>query len=244
MFDIKEEMMESDLVKVVFIGSASEFSKFLLKEKENLILEGDPSEKSSWYGSDVGFVVADGKFSEDLSKFKTAIEAAKSAGLTVCAVLIADEPIDVSAPLLLMKPVDYASNEEIGEEIYGAVRAVTDIVSSPGLISLDLADVRGLLEGKEKCFFAMSTSFGDNAACTAAEQVVNHLSAKHKEARRAKSILLYVAGSENNISMFEVSEASVVISDWVENDKVNIIWGAGVDESLGEQVKVFVLLVD
>ena len=205
MFDINEETMELAFIKVAFIGKASDLGKVFSKDKEKLLLEGEPGEKSSWYGSDVGFIVADGRSSKDLPKFKEAIEAAKSAGLTVCAVLIADEPIDVSAPLLLIKPVDYSCDEEIGEDIYGAVSAVTDIVSSSGLINLDLADVRGLLEGKEKCFFATSTSSGDNAACTAAKQVVNHLSKKHKDAQMAKSVLLYVVGSENNMACFKIA---------------------------------------
>lgn len=240
MFDTDNETDELAVIKAAFIGKADAYSE-LFSRGGKLLLAGEPAEKSSWYGADLAFVVAEGG-EEEISEFKAAIEAAQEAGLLVCAVLVADKPISVSAPLLILNPADYTSSKEIGEEIYGMVKIVNDTIAVPGLVNLDLRDIKALLDGKERCFFAKAIAFGKRATCTAAKQVTESLAVKYADARMSKSVMLNVVGSEENINMFEVNEATSVIAEWLENDDCNVLWGASTDESLGEQVEVYVLL--
>jgi len=241
MFDTDNETDELAVIKAAFIGKADAYSEFFSHEGK-LLLAGEPAGKSSWYGADLAFVVAEGGEKEEISRFKAAIEAAQEAGLLVCAVLVADKPISVSAPLLVLNPADYTSSKEIGEEIYGMVKIVNDTIAVPGLVNLDLRDIQALLDGKERCFFAKAIASGKRATCTAAKQVTEHLAVKYADARMSKSVIINVVGSEENINMYEVNEATSVIAEWLENDDCNVLWGASTDESLGEQVEVYVLL--
>ena len=223
MFDINNETDELAVVKVAFVGKSDVYSE-AFSQTGKILLEGVPAEKSSWRGADLAFVVADGRDKETVPELNAAIEAAQEAGLLVCAVCVADKPVSVSAPLFVLNPADYAGSQEIGAEIYGMVKMVNDTICIPGLVNLSLADISTLLDGKERCFFAKALAAGEEATRIAAKQVTEKLSAKHAEAKMSKSVMLNVVGSEENISMYEINEATSIIAEWLENDDCNIIW--------------------
>ena len=58
------------------------------------------------------------------------------------------------------------------------------------------------------------------------------------------SVLMNVTGSEANLSMYEIQEASETIYDWIENKQATIIWGASIDESLDDVIRVSVLIAE
>ena len=113
------------------------------------------------------------------------------------------------------------------------VQGISDLVTLPGLINLDFADVRTIMSEAGNALLGIGMGTGENRAVEAAEQAVaSPLLETSMEG--ARSILLSITGGRD-LSLWEVNEAAKAVSEAAHPD-ANIIFGAMVDEKLEDQV--------
>jgi cell division protein FtsZ len=118
------------------------------------------------------------------------------------------------------------------------VQGISDLVTLPGLINLDFADVRTIMSDAGSALLGIGMGIGERRAIDAAEQAVaSPLLETSMEG--ARSILLSITGG-TNLSLWEVNEAAKAVSEAAHPD-ANIIFGAMVDEKLDDQVWVTVV---
>jgi cell division protein FtsZ len=118
------------------------------------------------------------------------------------------------------------------------VQGVSDLVTLPGLINLDFADVRTIMSDAGNALLGIGMGTGERRAIDAAEHAVaSPLLETSMEG--ARSILLSITGG-NNLSLWEVNEAAKAVSEAAHPD-ANIIFGAMLDEKLDDQVWVTVV---
>jgi cell division protein FtsZ len=118
------------------------------------------------------------------------------------------------------------------------VQGISDLVTLPGLINLDFADVRTIMADAGNALLGIGMGSGERRAIDAAEQAVaSPLLETSMEG--ARSILLSITGG-HDLSLWEVNEAAKAVAEAAHPD-ANIIFGAMVDEKLGDQVWVTVV---
>jgi len=118
------------------------------------------------------------------------------------------------------------------------VQGISDLVTLPGLINLDFADVRTIMSGAGSALLGIGMGVGENRAIEAAEQAVSS-PLLETSMDGARSILLSITGGVN-LSLWEVNEAAKSVAAAAHPD-ANIIFGAMVDEKLDDQVWVTVV---
>lgn len=118
------------------------------------------------------------------------------------------------------------------------VQGITDLITVPGLINLDFADVKTIMQDAGSALMGIGYGSGENRAVEAAR---NAISSPLLEAsiEGAMGILLSIAGG-TDLTLFEVNEAASSISSSAHKDS-NIIFGAIIDEALGDEVRVSVI---
>ncbi|MFI4991978.1 MAG: cell division protein FtsZ [Solirubrobacterales bacterium] len=118
------------------------------------------------------------------------------------------------------------------------VQGISDLVTLPGLINLDFADVRTIMSDAGNALLGIGMGVGETRAIEAAMQAVSS-PLLETSMEGARSILLSITGGEN-LSLWEVNEAAKAVSEAAHPD-ANIIFGAMVDEKLDDQVWVTVV---
>jgi len=118
------------------------------------------------------------------------------------------------------------------------VQGICDLVTVPGLINLDLADVRTIMTGAGTAHMGIGVGRGEGRAQQAAEMAVNS-SLLETSIEGAQGILLNVSGGPD-LSLLEVSEVADVVNQ-AADPEANIIFGAVVDPALGDQLRVTVV---
>jgi cell division protein FtsZ len=118
------------------------------------------------------------------------------------------------------------------------VQGICDLVTVPGLINLDLADVRTIMTGAGTAHMGIGRARGDQRAQKAAEMAVNS-SLLETSIEGARGILLNISGGKD-LSLHEVNEVAEIINA-AADPEANIIFGAVVDESLGDALWVTVV---
>ncbi|MEX2504587.1 MAG: cell division protein FtsZ, partial [Egicoccus sp.] len=115
---------------------------------------------------------------------------------------------------------------------------ITDLITTPGLINLDFADVRTVMKDAGSALMGIGKARGDSRSLEAAQLAISSplLEASIDGAR---GVLLMLAGG-SDLGLFEVNEAADVITKAAHPD-ANIIFGAVIDDSLGDEVKVTVI---
>jgi len=118
------------------------------------------------------------------------------------------------------------------------VQGISDLVTLPGLINLDFADVRTIMSGAGNALLGIGMGVGERRAIDASEQAVaSPLLETSMEG--ARSILLSITGGRD-LSLWEVNEAAKAVAEAAHPD-ANIIFGAMLDEKLDDQVWVTVV---
>ena len=118
------------------------------------------------------------------------------------------------------------------------VQGISDLVTLPGLINLDFADVRTIMSDAGNALLGIGMGVGENRATEAAMQAVSS-PLLETSMDGARSILLSITGGRD-LSLWEVNEAAKAVSEAAHPD-ANIIFGAMVDEKLDDQVWVTVV---
>ena len=119
------------------------------------------------------------------------------------------------------------------------VKGISDLIAVPGLINLDFADVKSIMSNAGSALMGIGEGAGENAAVMAAKAAIDS-PLLETSIQGARGVLLNITGSAENLSMFEVNEASVTIQE-AANVDANIIFGASLDDSLGDTVRVTVI---
>jgi cell division protein FtsZ len=119
------------------------------------------------------------------------------------------------------------------------VQGICDLITEPGLINVDFADVRTIMAGAGSALMGIGFSTGENRAIEAAERALRS-PLVDTELVSARGILLSIAGG-NDLSLYEVNEAAELVRG-AATDDTNIIFGATVDERLEGQVWVTVIV--
>ena len=244
MFELDENISgETCNLRLACMGKTAEIWKRQSCAEEFMLLEGNPLDSSSWKGVDVGFLLADAEKEEDVKNFQKAIEAANAESISVLMpILISTEPIE-TAGLLTINPEKYAGEAEIYRDIYQAVKSIYDIACIPGMVKLDLCDVQTVCKDKKKILLATGEAKGENASMIAAEKAMSKLTEQDENAQRSgKDVLLNVTGSEDKLSMFEIQEVSERLCEWLKNKEAAILWGASIDNSLDDVIRVSILV--
>ncbi|MGO1470036.1 MAG: cell division protein FtsZ [Tissierella sp.] len=118
------------------------------------------------------------------------------------------------------------------------IQGISDLISVPNLINLDFADVKTIMHDKGIAHMGIGKSNGDNRATEAAEQAIRS-PLLETSIEGAKSVLLNITGGQD-LGIFEVNEAADLIRGAVDED-ANIIFGAGIDETLNDEIKITVI---
>ncbi len=122
--------------------------------------------------------------------------------------------------------------------LLSGVQGITDLITTPGLINLDFADVKSVMSGAGSALMGIGTARGDDRAVAAAEMAI---SSPLLEASidGAHGVLLSIQGG-SDLGLFEINEAAQLVANSAAPD-ANIIFGAVIDDALGDEVRVTVI---
>ncbi len=121
------------------------------------------------------------------------------------------------------------------EILANAVEAIAEVITVPGLVNLDFADIRAIMKDAGPAWMAVGRGSGQNRAVTAAQEALNS-PLLDVNIQGAKGVLFYVAGG-NNLTLFEVSDAAKCIGQAVDPG-ANIIFGVKVDPNMGNEIRL------
>ncbi|WP_350344851.1 cell division protein FtsZ [Proteinivorax tanatarense] len=118
------------------------------------------------------------------------------------------------------------------------VQGISDLIAVPGLINLDFADVKTIMQNTGSALMGIGMASGEKRAEDAANQAVSS-PLLETSIDGAKGVLLNITGGDN-LGLHEVQEAASAVEQYVDDD-ANIIFGAVIDESLKDEIKVTVI---
>ncbi len=124
------------------------------------------------------------------------------------------------------------------EVLHNGVSGITTLITTPGLINVDFADVKSIMSGAGSALMGIGSARGDGRALKAAEMAINSplLEASMDGAR---GVLLSIAGG-SDLGLFEINEAASLVQESAHPES-NIIFGTVIDDSLGDEVRVTVI---
>jgi cell division protein FtsZ len=122
--------------------------------------------------------------------------------------------------------------------LLSGVQGITDLITTPGLINLDFADVKAVMSGAGSALMGIGNARGDDRAAVAAEMAI---ASPLLEASMdgAHGVLLNISGG-SDLGLFEINEAAQLVAD-AAHPEANIIFGAVIDDALGDEVRVTVI---
>ncbi len=122
--------------------------------------------------------------------------------------------------------------------LLSGVQGITDLITTPGLINLDFADVKSVMQGAGSALMGIGNARGDDRAVQAAEMAI---SSPLLEASidGAHGVLLSIQGG-SDLGLFEINEAARLVHE-AAHTEANIIFGAVIDDALGDEVRVTVI---
>ncbi|HEY8684211.1 MAG TPA: cell division protein FtsZ [Chloroflexota bacterium] len=143
--------------------------------------------------------------------------------------------------LLHVAPVTTGIHESFrmaDETLNQGIHGIADLILTPGLINLDFADVRSVMEHAGSAIMAMGTGAGENRAIQAAERAISS-PLLDSSMEGARGVLLNITGGPD-LALYEVNAAAALISAKVAPD-CNIIFGAVIHPRLGDEVRVTII---
>jgi cell division protein FtsZ len=125
------------------------------------------------------------------------------------------------------------------EVLLNAVQGISDLITIPGLINVDFADVRTIMSNMGVALMGTGTASGEGRAVAAAKQAVESPLLEDIKIDGATGILINITGGPD-MTLFEVNEASSLIHEAAHED-ANIIFGSVIDEAMGDRMKITVI---
>ena len=124
------------------------------------------------------------------------------------------------------------------EVLLNGVQGITDLITTPGLINVDFADVKGIMSGAGTALMGIGSARGEGRSLKAAEIAINS-PLLEASLEGAQGVLMSIAGG-SDLGLFEINEAASLVQDAAHQD-ANIIFGTVIDDSLGDEVRVTVI---
>ncbi|KUK31114.1 MAG: Cell division protein FtsZ [Thermoanaerobacterales bacterium 50_218] len=124
------------------------------------------------------------------------------------------------------------------EVLYYAVKGISDLIMVPGLINLDFADVKTVMKDTGSALMGIGTASGENRATEAARMAISS-PLLETSIEGARGVLLNITGG-TTLGLFEINEAAEIIAQAVDPE-ANIIFGAVIDETLNDEVRITVI---
>jgi cell division protein FtsZ len=124
------------------------------------------------------------------------------------------------------------------EVLLSGVQGITDLITTPGLINLDFADVKSVMSGAGSALMGIGAARGENRAVEAAGKAINS-PLLEASMDGAYGVLLSIAGG-SDLGLFEINESASLVQE-AAHPEANIIFGTVIDDSLGDEVRVTVI---
>jgi cell division protein FtsZ len=124
------------------------------------------------------------------------------------------------------------------EVLLSGVQGITDLITTPGLINLDFADVKSVMSGAGSALMGIGSARGEGRSVQAAAKAINS-PLLEASMEGAHGVLLSIAGG-SDLGLFEINEAASLVQESAHPD-ANIIFGTVIDDSLGDEVRVTVI---
>jgi cell division protein FtsZ len=124
------------------------------------------------------------------------------------------------------------------EVLLSGVQGITDLITTPGLINLDFADVKSVMSGAGSALMGIGSARGEGRAIQAAQKAINS-PLLEASMDGAHGVLLAIAGG-SDLGLFEINESASLVQESA-HPEANIIFGTVIDDSLGDEVRVTVI---
>jgi cell division protein FtsZ len=125
------------------------------------------------------------------------------------------------------------------EVLLQSVKGVTDLIMMPGIVNLDFADVRSTMSKAGMALMGSGVASGENRGREAAQRAISHPLLEDVSIAGARGVLMNIT-SGPDLTMAEMAEASDLIYEEA-GDEADIIWGAVLDETVGDELRVTVI---
>ena len=122
-----------------------------------------------------------------------------------------------------------------------AVSGISNLITHPGQINLDYADIRKVMKDGGKAMMGASICEGEDRARRAMEEALNSPLIEDARVEGARSVLVNITGASDKLTIEEINEAMQLLTDMIGNSDVEIIFGTSFDEALGDKVAVTVI---
>lgn len=120
-----------------------------------------------------------------------------------------------------------------------AVQGISDLITVPGLINLDFADVKAIMAGMGLALMGAGRASGEDRALKATQQAISSPLLEEATIEGAKGVLINITGG-SDLTLYEVNEASSIIRE-AADENANIIFGAVIDEAMRDEMKITVI---
>lgn len=124
------------------------------------------------------------------------------------------------------------------EVLLSGVQGITDLITTPGLINLDFADVKSVMSGAGSALMGIGSARGEGRAVEAAQKAINS-PLLEASMEGSHGVLLAIAGG-SDLGLFEINESASLVQESA-HPEANIIFGTVIDDSLGDEVRVTVI---
>ena len=132
--------------------------------------------------------------------------------------------------------------ERADRVLHQAVKGVSDLINITGLVNVDFADVKTIMQDKGMALMGVGQAAGEDRVMRAAQMAVNSPLLDEVSLSGARSVLVNITSS-SNIGIIEVDQASQMIKEEAHED-VELIWGCIIDEDMENEVRVTVIATD
>ncbi len=120
-----------------------------------------------------------------------------------------------------------------------AVQGISDLITVPGFINLDFADVRTIMQGMGMALMGTGYARGENRAIEATQEAISSPLLEEASIKGAKGVLINITGGPD-LTLYEVNEAATIVRQEADDD-ANIIFGHVVDETMADAMKITVI---
>lgn len=124
--------------------------------------------------------------------------------------------------------------------LYSGVRSITDLMLKPGLVNLDFADIKTIMNEMGKAMMGTGEAEGEDRAIRAAESAISNPLLDYSSMKGARGVLINITGG-SDMTLFEVDQAANRIREEVENDNANIIFGSTFNDEFKNKIRVSVV---
>jgi cell division protein FtsZ len=131
------------------------------------------------------------------------------------------------------------SFKKADEVLLHASKSISDLITIPGLINLDFADVKTIMSEMGMAFMGMGVASGENKAIEATHKAISSPLLEDISISGARGLLINISGGEN-LTLHEVNDASTLIQEEAD-DEANIIFGAVIDSRMEDEIRITVI---